>query len=60
MNSRKIARSGIVLVVSTLASWIGAALDHGNWFGATSTIFGVIGLIVGIYIAVKIDNYVDI
>jgi hypothetical protein len=56
---QRLAKGGIVLVVSTITSWIGAELDHGNWFGITSTVLGLLGLPLGYYIAKMIDNYIN-
>jgi hypothetical protein len=59
MNMQRLTKTIIVLVVSTITSWIGAELDHGNWFGVTSTIFGIVGLGLGYYIANILDNYIN-
>lgn len=56
---QKMSKAAIVLVTSTVFSWIGAELDHGNWFGWTSSILGVIGLIVGYWLAKVLDNYIE-
>lgn len=56
---QKIAKSAIVLITSTIGSWIGAVMDHGNWFGWTSSILGVIGLVAGYLIARGLDNYIN-
>jgi hypothetical protein len=48
-----------ILVFSTIGSWIGADLDHGNWFGATSNILGIVGMGVGIWVGYKIGQYVE-
>jgi hypothetical protein len=48
-----------ILVFSTIGSWIGAAMNHGNWFGVASTIGGIIGTGVGIYVGYLIGDYVD-
>jgi hypothetical protein len=59
MNMQRLTKTGIVLVTSTVGSWIGAALDHGNWFGITSTLLGIVGLVAGLWIAYKIDEYIN-
>ena len=48
-----------ILVFSMIGSWIGADLDHGNWFGATSNILGIVGMGVGIWVGYKIGQYVE-
>lgn len=59
MNSKKLARGAITLVTSTIFAWIGAALDHGNWWGWASSVLGIIGLFVGYGIARLIDDWVE-
>jgi uncharacterized membrane protein YfcA len=60
MNIQRVTKSAIVLVTSTLGAWLGAALDHNNWLGLTSSIFGLIGIVVGLWLAYEIDNYINI
>lgn len=48
-----------ILVFSTLGSWLGAALDHGNWFGVASNVLGIVGVAVGIWVGYKIGQYVE-
>lgn len=55
----KLARAAITLTTSLIGSWVGALLDHNNWWGWTSTIFGIIGLGVGYYLAQMLDNYIE-
>ena len=38
-----------VAVFGTIGGWLGAALDHGNWFGGWSILFIRIGSCVGIW-----------
>lgn len=45
-----------VTVVGTLGSWLGALMDHGNWFGSWSILLGLIGSFVGIWVGYKIAN----
>jgi hypothetical protein len=41
-----------------LGGWLGAAMDHGNYFGAGSILFGGVGSLVGIWAGFKIGkNY---
>jgi CHASE2 domain-containing sensor protein len=42
-----------ITVIGSLGSWIGAALDHGNWFGPWSILLGTIGSFVGIWAGYK-------
>ncbi len=48
-----------VLIASTIGSWIGAAIDHNNWLGFWSTLFGIIGFVAGIWLARKLDDYIE-
>jgi hypothetical protein len=57
---QRIVKAGIVLVTSTIASYIGAALDHGKQLGITSIIFGVLGIPLGIWIVNKIDDFINV
>jgi uncharacterized membrane protein YfcA len=59
MNMQKLTKGGIVLVVSTIGSWIGAAMDHNNWFGVTSTVLGVIGIFIGLWLVRLLDDYIN-
>lgn len=42
-----------VTIFGTLGGWIGAAMDHGNWFGAWSILLGGVGSFVGIWAGYK-------
>jgi hypothetical protein len=43
-----------------IGGWLGAALDHGNYFGAWSILLGAAGSIVGIWAGFKIaKNYLN-
>jgi hypothetical protein len=47
-----------ITVGGGLGGWLGAAIDHGNWFGAASILLGGVGSIVGIWAGFKINkNY---
>lgn len=48
-----------IAVVGTLGGWIGAALDHGNWFGAWSICLSTIGSFAGIWVGYKVGQYFD-
>lgn len=47
-------------IFGLIGSWIGAALDHGNWFGAASTIIGLIGSVAGIWIGYYFADYFEL
>ena len=49
-----------VTVVGTLGGWIGAALDHGNWFGTASLLLGTVGSLLGIWVGYKAGQYLDL
>ena len=40
-------------LVGTLGGWLGAALDHGNWFGVWSILLGAAGSFLGIWVGYK-------
>lgn len=47
-----------LFIFSSLGGWLGAALDHGNWLGGWSILFGAIGGFFGIWVGYKIGkNY---
>ena len=43
-----------IVVVGTLFGWIGALMDHGNWFGGWSLMLTAIGSFVGIWVGYKV------
>ncbi len=43
-----------VFVGSSVGSWLGSLLDHGNFFGLWGILLGTIGAIAGIWIGYKI------
>jgi hypothetical protein len=49
---------GSVLVFSTIGSYV-PVLWHAGFFSVASILGGIIGTIIGIWVAVKINNYVD-
>ena len=57
---QKIVKSGIVLIVSTITSYIGAALDHGHEFGVLSIVLGILGIPLGIWIVRILDDYINV
>jgi hypothetical protein len=60
MNLQRIVKSGIVLIVSTITSYIGAAFDHGKQLGVLSIVFGILGIPLGIWLVRKLDDYINI
>ena len=42
-----------IAVFGTIGSWLGALMDHGNWFGAWSILLGAIGSIFGVWVGYK-------
>lgn len=49
---------GSVLVFSTAGSYV-PVLWHAGFFSMSSIIGGIVGTIIGIWAAIKINNYVD-
>jgi hypothetical protein len=47
-----------ITVGGTLGGWVGAAFDHGNWFGGWSIFLGVVGSFVGIWAGYKASQYI--
>ncbi len=47
-----------VTIFGTIGGWLGAAMDHGNWFGGWSILLSTIGSFVGIWAGYKFaQNY---
>lgn len=42
-----------ILAGSTLGGWLGALMDHGNWFGGWSILLSTVGALVGIWAGYK-------
>jgi uncharacterized membrane protein YeaQ/YmgE (transglycosylase-associated protein family) len=42
-----------VTIFGTIGGWLGASMDHGNWFGAPSILLGAVGSFVGIWAGYK-------
>lgn len=38
-----------IFIGSSLGSWLGASIDHGNWFGAASILLGAVGSFAGVW-----------
>lgn len=49
-----------ITVIGTIGGWMGASLDHGNWFGVLSIFLSTIGSLVGVWVGYKIAKYLDI
>jgi uncharacterized membrane protein YfcA len=49
-----------ITVFGTLGSWLGAALDHGNWFGAASLLLGTVGSLLGVWAGYKLSQNIGI
>ena len=47
-----------IAVFGTLGGWLGAAMDHGNWFGGWSLLLGTIGSLVGVWAGFKAGQYI--
>lgn len=45
-----------LFVGSTIGSWLGAALTHGNWFSGLSVGLGAIGAFAGIWAGYKLSK----
>ena len=49
-----------VTIFGTIGGWLGAtAFDRGNWFGAWSILFSVIGSFFGVWIGFKAGQYIE-
>lgn len=45
-----------ITIGGTVGGWLGAALDHGNWFGAWSILLGALGSFAGLWLGFKIGR----
>jgi uncharacterized membrane protein YeaQ/YmgE (transglycosylase-associated protein family) len=45
-----------IFIGSTVGGWLGAVLDHGNWFGLLSFLLGTVGSFVGVWVGYKISQ----
>ena len=45
-----------IFIGSIIGSWIGSVLDHGNFFGLWSILFGGVGAIAGVWAGFKLGN----
>ncbi len=45
-----------IFIGGTVGSWLGAALDHSNWFGLTSILLGGVGSLAGLWLGYKIGR----
>lgn len=47
-----------IIVGGAIGGWLGATLDHGNYFGVLSILLGGVGSLAGIWAGFKIGkNY---
>jgi hypothetical protein len=42
-----------VTIFGIIGGWIGAAIDHGNWFGTASILIGTVGSLFGVWAGYK-------
>ena len=42
-----------ITVFGLIGGWLGAALDHGNWFGGWSILLSTVGSFVGVWAGFK-------
>jgi len=47
-----------ITIFGTIGGWLGAAMDHGNWFGLWSILIGTIGSFFGIWAGFKAGQYI--
>lgn len=45
-----------LFVVSTIGSWLGALVSHGNWFGVWSFAGGTVGAFIGVWVGYKLGK----
>jgi hypothetical protein len=48
-----------ITIFGTIGGWIGAELDHGNWFGPVSILLSTVGSILGVWAGYKAAQYVE-
>jgi uncharacterized membrane protein YfcA len=48
-----------IVVFGTIGGWIGALMDHGNWFGFWSLLLSTIGSIAGVWIGYRVGQYIE-
>jgi len=48
-----------ITIGGLIGGWIGAAFDHGNWFGAWSLILSVVGSGAGWWACRVLDDYIN-
>jgi hypothetical protein len=46
-----------ITIFSSVGGWLGAAMDHGNWFGIWSILLGTIGAFAGVWAGFKAGQY---
>ncbi|MGH7141920.1 MAG: hypothetical protein ACREF5_00340 [Candidatus Saccharimonadales bacterium] len=45
-----------ITVDGTIGGWVGALVDHGNWFGVWSLMLSGVGSLVGVWMGYKIGK----
>jgi hypothetical protein len=48
-----------ITIFGTLGGWVGALMDHGNWFGAASILLYGVGSLFGIWAGYKAGQYFE-
>ena len=56
METKRLIYLGI-FIGSGLGSWIGSALDHGNFFGVWGIVLGGVGALLGVWGGYKLGNW---
>ena len=42
-----------ITIFGLIGGWLGAALDHGNWFGGWSILLSTVGSFFGVWVGFK-------
>lgn len=59
LNCMKLLLYGSVFIFSTIGAYV-PVLWHAGFFSMSSIIGGIVGTIVGIWLAFKLNDYVDL
>jgi uncharacterized membrane protein YeaQ/YmgE (transglycosylase-associated protein family) len=49
-----------ITIFGTVGGWLGALMDHGNWFGAASILIGTVGSLFGVWAGYKAAQYLEV
>jgi hypothetical protein len=49
-----------ITIVGTFAGWVGALMDHGNWFGGYSIFLSTVGSFAGVWCGYKVGKYFNL